>query len=72
MTRKTCIRFLRLIHESNEQACSVEEGTLGKRIRFSGESISGTILYNEKRVVHCSAFIKERMAVGPKYEYNVA
>ena len=67
-------RFLRLIHESNEQACNVEEGTLGKRIRFSGESISGTILYNEKRVVHCSAFIKERMAVGPKYEYeyNVA
>ena len=65
-------RFLRLIHESNKQACNVEEGTLGKRIRFSGESISGTILYNEKRVVHCSAFIKERMAVGPKYEYNVA
>ena len=65
-------RFLRLIHESNKQACNVEEGTLGKRIRFSGESISGTILYNEKRVVHCSAFIKERMAVGPKYECNVA
>jgi len=65
-------KFLRLIHQSNKYECKVDEGTLGKRIRFNGESINGTVLYNENQVVHCSAFLKERMAVGPKYEYNVA
>jgi len=65
-------KFLRLIHESNKQACNVEKGTLGKRIRFNSESIRGTIFYNEKKVVHCSAFIQELMAESPKYEYNVA
>ena len=68
-------KFLRLIHQSNKYKCKVDEGTLGKRIRFNGESINGTVLYNENQVVlHCSAFIKDLLACGykPEEEYNVA
>ena len=65
-------KFLRLIHQSNKYECKVDEGTLGKRIHFNGESINGTVLYNENQVVHCSAFTKDPLAYGTEKEYNVA
>ena len=65
-------KFLRLIHQSKKYECKVDKGTLGKRIRFNGESINGTVLYNENQVVHCSAFTKDVLAHGPEKEYNVA
>ena len=51
-------KFLRLIHQSNKREFKIDKGTLGKRIHFNGESINGTVLYNENEVVHCSAFHK--------------
>ena len=66
-------KFLRQIHQSDKRECNVNEGTLGKIIRFNGESINGTILYNnENEVVHCSAFIKDIVADESQKEYNVA
>ena len=66
-------KFLRLIHQSNKRECKVNKGTLGKIIRFNGESINGTILYNEKNeVVHCSAFSKDIMVYGTEKEYYAA
>ena len=66
-------KFLRQIHQSDKRECNVNEGTLGKIIRFNGESINGTILYNnENEVAHCSAFAKDTVANGSQKEYNVA
>ena len=66
-------KFLRLIHQSNKRECKVNKGTLGKIIRFNGESINGTILYNEKNeAVHCSAFSKNIMVYGTEKEYYAA
>ena len=66
-------KFLRLIHQSNKYECKAEEGTLGNRIRFNGESINGTVLYNENQVVvHFSAFTTDILACGPEKNYNVA
>ena len=66
--------FLRLIYHSNKREFKVDEGTLGKRIHFNGELISGTVLYNKNQVVHwhCSAFTKDIVANGSQKEYNVA
>ena len=73
LKNKDVYKFLRLIHQSNKYECKVDEGTLGKRIRFNGESINGTVLYNENQVVvHCSAFTKDPLAYGTEKEYNVA
>ena len=64
---------MRLIHQSNKRECKVNKGTVGKIIRFNGESINGTILYNEKNeVVHCSAFSKDIMVYGTEKEYYAA
>ena len=66
-------KFLRLIHQSHKYECKkVEEGTLGKRILFKGETINGAVLYNENQAVHFSAFTKDIVANRFQKEYNVA
>ena len=65
-------KFLRQIHEANKQKRKVVKGALGEEIHFSSETINGSALYYKKKVVHCAAFLKDRIAVVPKYEYNVA
>jgi len=61
-----------MIKEANQQEFKVEEGTLGKRIQFNGELISGDALSNNNEILHCSAFLKDYMAAGPKKVYNAA
>jgi len=73
LKNKDVYKFLRLIHQSNKFECKVDEGTLGKRTRFNGESIEGNALYNENQdIVHCSIFTKDVVANGSQKEYNVA
>jgi hypothetical protein len=72
LTEKDAYKFLRMIRESNQQEFKVEEGTLGKRIQFNGELISGDALSNNNEILHCSAFLKDYMAAGPKKVYNAA
>ena len=75
LKNKDVHEFLRLIYHSNKREFKVDEDTLGKRIRFNRELISGTVLYdNKNQVVHlnCSAFTKDIVANGSQQEYNVA
>jgi hypothetical protein len=72
LTEKDAYKFLRMIRESNQQEFKVEEGTLGKRIQFNGELVSGNALSNSNEILHCSAFLKEHVAAGPEKVYNVA
>ena len=74
LKNKDVHEFLRLIYHSNKREFKVDEGTLGKRIHFYGELISGTVLYNKNQVVHwhCSAFTKDIVANGSQRKYNVA
>jgi hypothetical protein len=74
LTEKDAYKFLRMIRESNQQEFRVEEGTLGKRIQFNGQLVTGNALSNDNQILHCSAFFKEDLAAGPEkvYNYNAA
>ena len=72
LTEKDAYRFLRMIKEANQQEFKVEKGTLGKRIQFNGELVSGDALSHSKEILHASAFLKEYVAVGPEKVYNAA
>ena len=72
LTEKDAYRFLRMIKEANQQEFKVEEGTLGKRIQFNGELVSGDALSHSKEILHASAFLKEYVAAGPEKVYNAA
>ena len=72
LTEKDAYRFLRMIKEANQQEFKVEKGTLGKRIQFNGELVSGDALSHSKEILHASAFLKEYVAAGPEKVYNAA
>ena len=72
LTEKDAYRFLRMIKEANQQEFKVEKGTLGKRIQFNGELVSGDALSHSKEILHASAFLKEYVATGPEKVYNAA
>ena len=72
LTEKDAYRFLRMIKEANQQELKVEKGTLGKRIQFNGELVSGDALSHSKEILHASAFLKEYVAAGPEKVYNAA
>ena len=61
-----------MIKEANQQEFKVEKGTLGKRIQFNGELVSGDALSHSKEILHASAFLKESVAAGPEKVYNAA
>ncbi len=72
LTEKDAYSFLRMIKEANQQEFKVEKGTLGKRIQFNGELVSGDVLSHSEEILHASAFLKEFVAAGPEKVYNAA
>ena len=72
LNSKDIYKFLRLIHHSKKREFQADEGTVGKKIHFNGESVKGTTIYLNKQVVHCSAFVNDFVADRPQKEYNVA
>ena len=72
LTEKDAYSFLRMIKEANQQEFKVEKGTLGKRIQFNRELVSGDALSHNEEILHASAFLKEFVAAGPEKVYNAA
>ena len=67
-------KFMYYIKKSNKLALKNEEGTLGKKFLLQSDQIVGSILYRDKTVIHCAAFVNSNLKEFPESDkdYKVA
>jgi hypothetical protein len=74
LVEKDVQTFLKWIEESDKYPMKNLKGNLGEKFALKGTHVVGNILYEDKDVVHCSAFVNSNLKEFPESDkdYKVA
>jgi hypothetical protein len=74
LVEKDIQTFLKWIEESDKYPMKNLKGNLGEKFALKGTHVVGNILYEDKDVVHCSAFVNSNLKEFPESDkdYKVA
>jgi hypothetical protein len=74
LVQKDVYTFLRWIDEADKYPIGNLKGNLGEKFSLKGMHVVGNVLYEEKEVVHCSAFVNINLKEFPESDkdYKVA